>query len=406
MKNKLLLICQHFYPEMVSTGLHMTELAASLNNNFNIEIEVLCSYPSKKNFTNIETPGSYKNVKIIRKKSNGKEHGSVINRLLFGFSFFARVLSYLVLHQKKYTGFIITTNPPFLGLITVLLKKLFGKSYFLIVYDVYPDLAIKMGILKQDSLTAKLWNFITITILKNANRFSVIGRDMKRIILNKATGLETKSVLICNWSDAYHVKPIAIEENLFLKQYPQLKNKFLFVYSGNMGRTHNMENILALAKVFEPENDYMFLIIGGGAKFDKVTEESKGLKNVIVLPYQPFEMLPHVLSASTFCFVCLDKNFTGYSTPSKTYGIMAAGKPLIAFLSEDSEIGMTVKEAQCGLVVDENNCTQQLKQKIIQTVQTGEYRQMGDNALQTFNAHYTLEIAAEKYYDVFKNTFK
>ena len=270
MKNKLLLICQHFYPEMVSTGLHMTELATSLNSNFNIEIEVLCSYPSKKDFTDKEIADSYKNVNIIRKKSNGKEHGSVINRLLFGFSFFARVLTYIIFHQKKYAGFIITTNPPFLGLTTVLLKRLFGKPYFLIVYDVYPDLAIKMGILKQKSLTAKLWNFITITILKNANRFSVIGRDMERIILNKARGLEAKSVLICNWSDPGHVKPIAVAENIFLKQYPKLKNKFLFVYSGNMGRTHNMEDILILAKVFETENDYIFLIIGGGAKFDKV----------------------------------------------------------------------------------------------------------------------------------------
>src|SRR6266542_2427590 len=124
MKKKLLLICQHFYPEMVSTGLHMTELATSVNNNFdNIEIEVLCSYPSKKTFTDKKITAKYKNVNIIRKRSNGEEHGSVINRLLFGFSFFVRVLSYLVFNQKKYAGFIITTNPPFLGLATVLFKK-------------------------------------------------------------------------------------------------------------------------------------------------------------------------------------------------------------------------------------------------------------------------------------------
>ncbi len=407
MKKKLLLICQHFYPEMVSTGLHMTELATSVNNNFgDIEIEVLCSYPSKKTYTDKEITARYKNVNIIRKRSNGEEHGSVINRLLFGFSFFVRVLGYLVFNQKKYAGFIITTNPPFLGLTTVLLKKFFSKPYFLIVYDVYPDLAIRMGILKQDSLATKMWSFITISILKNANGFSVIGRDMERIILSKAKGLETKSVLICNWSDANHIKPGAAEENLFLLQYPQLKNKFLFVYSGNIGRTHNMEDILALAKTFEKESDYVFLVIGGGAKFNKVKEESKILKNVMVLPYQPFELLPHVLSASTFCLVCLDKNFTGYSVPSKTYGIMAAGKPVIAFLAENSEIGIAIKEAQCGFVVNSNNGVyNKLKQEIIQTIQTGEYKKMGNNAFQNFKKHYTLEIASEKYYNAFKNIF-
>jgi glycosyltransferase involved in cell wall biosynthesis len=406
MKKKLLLICQNFYPEMISTGLFMTELATSVNNNFDdIEIEVLCSYPSKKTFTDKEIINNYKNVHIIRKRSNGKEHGSVFGRLLFALSFFLRVLRYLVLHQKKYAGFIITTNPPFLGLATVPIKKFFKKPYFLIVHDVYPDLAVKMGILKQGSLTTKIWNSITVSILKNANRFSVIGRDMERIILAKAEGLKTKSVLIFNWSDANHVKPIAAEENLFLKQYSELKNKFLFVYSGNLGRTHNIEDILALAKVFETENDCVFLIIGGGAKFNKVKEEAGLLKNVMVLPYQSFELLPHVLSASAFCFVCLDKNFTGYSVPSKTYGIMAAGKPLIAFLAEDSEIGMAVKEAQCGFVINNNNGIYKLKQEILQAIQTGEHKKMGNNAFQSFKEHYTLEIASEKYYNAFKNTF-
>ena len=89
MKKKLLLICQNFYPEMISTGLLMTQLAISINNGFDdIEIEVLCSYPSKKTFTDKEITDRYKNVTILRKRSNGKEYGSVINRLLFGFSFF------------------------------------------------------------------------------------------------------------------------------------------------------------------------------------------------------------------------------------------------------------------------------------------------------------------------------
>jgi glycosyltransferase involved in cell wall biosynthesis len=163
-----------------------------------------------------------------------------------------------------------------------------------------------------------------------------------------------------------------------------------------------VEDVLALANAFETEKDYIFLIVGSGAKFNKVKEESERLQNVIVLPYQPFELLPHVLNASTFCFVCLHGNFTGYSTQSKTYGIMAAGKPLIAFLSEDSEIGMAVKEAQCGFVVSKNGCIKKLKQEILQTIQTGEYKKMGVNALQNFKAHYTLQIAAGKYYNAFK----
>lgn len=405
MKKKLLLICQHFYPEMVSTGLHMTELSTSINNSFDdIEIEVLRSYPSKKTFTDNEIENNYKNVNIIRKRSNGEEHGSIFNRLLFASSFFFRVFHYLLLHKKKYAGYIITTNPPFLGLATVVVKKIFQKPYFLIVYDVYPDVAVEMGILKKDSLTARLWNFITLTILKNARGISVIGRDMEKIILSKAKCISSKTFFICNWSDADHVKPIPADENHFLRQHPELENKLLLVYSGNMSRTHNMEDIFMLAKEFESEKNCLFLIIGGGAKFNESQERAKGTTNVIVLSYQPFELLPHILSASTFCIVCLDKKFTGYSVPSKSYGIMAAGKPLIAFLSKDSEIGLTIQEAGCGFIIDNDLC--ELRKMILYSIETGECKRMGEKSLEYFKSCYTLEIAARKYYNAFQKTFQ
>ena len=402
MKKKLLLICQHFYPEMVSTGLHMTELATYINNHYgDIEIEVLCSYPSKNIFKETDVASEYNGVRIIRKKSIGKEHGSVISRLLYGVSFFMRVLGYLLLHQKKYAGFIITTNPPFLGITTVLVKKIFRKPFFLIVYDVYPDVAVKLGILKANSLITKLWSFITVSILKNAKAFAVIGRDMERIVVSKAKNIQEKSVLIYNWSDGQHVKPGDAGENLFLQQHPELKDKQLFIYSGNMGRTHNMEDILAFAKECSGEKFFHFLIIGGGAKFKAMHEAANELSNITVLPYQPYELLPHLLSAATFCLVCLDKDFTGYSVPSKTYGIMAAGKPVIAFLAADSEIGLAVHETGCGFVISDNNM-RPLKEKVWNALQTGEYMKMGERALKSFTEKYTLQIAAEKYYEAFK----
>lgn len=402
MKNKLLLICQHFYPEMVSTGLHMTELATYINNHYDdVEIEVLCSHPSKNTFTDKDLPSVYKNVNIIRKKSNGKEHGGVLSRLVFGVSFFLRVFFFLISNHKKYKGFIITTNPPFLGLATIFLKKIFSKPYFLIVYDVYPDIAVKLGLLSKNSLITKCWSFVTTSILKNAAAFSVIGRDMEKIILNKADGLNNKSVLIYNWSDAEHVKPIPKEENLFLQQHPQLKDKYLFVYSGNMGRTHNMHDILALAKECKTEKDYHFLIIGGGAKFEEVKTQSTGEENITVLPYQPFEILPHVLSASTYCLVCLEKEFTGYSVPSKTYSVMAASKPIIAFLAKDSEIGLAVEEAHCGFVIEDSKSASSLKEEIKASIASGRVGEMGNNALIFFRENYTLEISAGKYYEAF-----
>ena len=113
-------------------------------------------------------------------------------------------------------------------------------------------------------------------------------------------------------------------------------------------------------------------------------------------------MLPHVLNAATFCLVCLEKEFTGYSVPSKTYSVMAASKPIIAFLAMDSEIGMAVTEARCGFVIDDSNSSSALKREIITAIETGTVNEIGKNALSFFTKNYTLDISAEKYYGVFK----
>lgn len=406
MKQRLLLICQHFYPEMVSTGLHMTELAVALQNTYtDFDIEVLCSYPSKNTFTGESITDRYRNVTIIRKRSNGKEHGGVLSRLLFSLSFFLRVCAYLLLHHNKYRGFIITTNPPFLGLATVLMKKLFGKRYLLIVYDIYPDIAVKMGILKAHSIITRLWNIVTRNILQHATTLSVIGRDMEKIIAAKLQQHNKKSVLIHNWADATHVKPIAPADNLFLQQHPELQHKILFVYSGNMGRTHNMEDIVALANACKEDDTIRFVIIGGGAKYEQMKQAAVTAQNILALPYQPFALLPHVLSASTFCLVCLDKAFTGYSVPSKTYGIMAAGKPVIAFLDAESEIGMAITESECGFVISPGTDPAKVLGQIRGALDSGAYIQMGMRARAAFDTSYTLTIAAEKYHAALTSTF-
>lgn len=397
--NRLLLICQHYYPEMVSTGLHMTELSTSLQQAFEkeYEIEVLCSYPSIKGFENENIKNEYKGVRIKRIPHLGKQHGGILSRLFFSLSFMLGVFRYLITHQKKYKGFIITTNPPFLGLITLIIKKIFQKPYFLIVYDVYPEIAVKLEVLKENSIITKFWSWASKLILLGADQFSVIGRDMESLILAKSPKLKRKSNLIANWADSAEMKKISPLENKFLQQNPELLNKTLLTYSGNMGRTHNVEDILKIADCLRSYDDIVFLIIGGGAKFEKMRDLSESFNNVIVMPYQPFEMVPHVLNASKASIVCLDDEFMGYSVPSKTYSILAVAKPVIALLNAKSEIGLVINEAKCGLVFSDGFTPSSAANTIVDSLKNGQFELWGNNARNEFFNNYTLDIATAKY---------
>ena len=131
MKNKrLLLICQHFYPEMISTGMHMTELSSRLYE-FDWDITVYCAKPSwgrdDSNHNNNAKDIIYEGVKIHRVNTLGNQQSSLIARGLFAFTFLLSVCWELFRHIKDYPVIMVTTNPPFIGLVGWVFAKLFNK---------------------------------------------------------------------------------------------------------------------------------------------------------------------------------------------------------------------------------------------------------------------------------------
>ncbi|MGB0383255.1 MAG: glycosyltransferase [Ardenticatenaceae bacterium] len=146
----------------------------------------------------------------------------------------------------------------------------------------------------------------------------------------------------------------------------------------------------------------LFQFIGEGAKraFLCAMSQEMGLNNVQFLPYQPFEKLAHVLSAADLAVVCLESACTGVSVPSKTYGIMAAGRPILAFMEPESEIGQVIEETECGFVL--SNPTGKEVATLIREVmnQPQRLRAMGCNGYDAFRQKYTLARAVERY-DVF-----
>jgi glycosyltransferase involved in cell wall biosynthesis len=158
--------------------------------------------------------------------------------------------------------------------------------------------------------------------------------------------------VIHNWVPISHVRPIPRHQNALRVEWA-LSDRFVVGYSGNMGRAHEFDTILAAAEVLQNDPTVTFLLIGGGAHRERVEREieSRGLRNVLLKPYQPVERLAHSLSAPDMHVVTLRPEMEGCIVPSKFYGVLAAGRPLVFIGRPDGEIGRLVTAHACGFAV-------------------------------------------------------
>ena len=407
MNKKILLLCQHFYPEMVSTGMHMTELSEALTRK-GVNITVFCAPPvyEIENWNEgIPKTLKYKEIDIKRARTLGKHKAGVLNRLLFALTYMIQTFFYAWKERKFFDGILVGTNPPFLGIVTLIMKKIFGVEYVVIVYDVYPEYANNLGILKKDSLISKIWFWTTKSILRNAKANITIGRDMQKLIDSKTNDFDVSNVIIPNWSDENVIKPQENKLNSFRDELG-INNELMILYSGTMNKSHNLEPLLDVAELLKDEPIY-FVFVGEGSNKDNLIKLSKDkeLTKILFLPFQPKSKLPDVLGSCDISVVCLNKKWTGISVPSKTYGIMAAGRPVMAFMDKKSEIGLTINENNCGLVF-ENPTPKEIVEYLLKFERNRDLlNEMGENSYKAFMNNYTLDKSSEQYLNLIKEKF-
>jgi glycosyltransferase involved in cell wall biosynthesis len=405
---KIALLCQHFYPEMISTGMHMTELAQALTRQ-GWQVTVYCAQPSLKlDGHNEAVPREmlHDGIRIVRLAACGSHGGGLAARLLFAVTYLLAAAWRMLVDGRQFAGLVITTNPPFLGLVGRLVRLVLGKPYVLIVYDVYPEIVVRLGILGASNPVVWLWRQVSRCILRGAAANVVIGRDMAEIIGQKLRAAEAKRMhLIPNWSDDRVVKPVAADENRFRREHVP-HGKLVVQYSGRMGSTHNLEPLIEAAEILADRNVW-FQFIGDGAKKKRLEAlvRQKGLPNVQFLPYQPLENLCEVLSAADLAVVCLESLYTGLSVPSKTYGVMASGVPILAFLDPASEIGRTIAENDCGVILSDPTGRQVAETIERLMAQPGRLAEMGARGYRTFKRQYTLEHAGRRYSELLAHSF-
>jgi len=245
---------------------------------------------------------------------------------------------------------LIVTNPPWTMLAAPLVKRLFGVRYALLVYDIYPDVAERMGMLRAGGLVSRIWRRLSRNAMCAADVVITLGETMAATLgRHLKEGDDIAVEVVPNWADTEFICPMDKGDNPFAREHGLL-DKLVVTYSGAFGATHDTESIIAAAEMLQDRPEVHFMLIGGGTRREEVERmvAEKNLPNLTLLPLQPLEKLPLLLAAADCAIVCLDKGYEGVSVPSKTYPALAAGAALLAVSSKGTELDALIDRHECG----------------------------------------------------------
>lgn len=257
--------------------------------------------------------------------------------------------------------FVLTvTNPPIMPHVALALHGFRGNRYGIIFWDIYPDHLIQSGILSRGNPVCRLWRLANRMAMSKADVTITIGDRMAQSLRSQLGSLEdrTEIIVIENFVDVGHIRPIPKEENPFAQEHGQM-GRITVLYAGNMGATHGLDNLVAAAGLLKNRNDISFLLVGSGLGRNKLEKEiaRRSLENIKIIDKQPWNLFPSVIAAGDIAVVSQALGTEHLSVPSKTYTAMAAGCAILAITSPDSDLGRLVSGTGIGKVVANNDPT-------------------------------------------------
>lgn len=319
------------------------------------------------------------------------------------FALFYLLATFRVLTLKKPDVVICYTTPPFIALVGLLCKWLRGSRAVYWVMDLYPDLPIACGVMKEKALPTRLFERLNRFLLKHSDVDVVLGRCMQDRVLSKGTPA-SKVVHIPVWSDLAPPASSPSEPppegggrsapNPFRAAWNPT-NACLVMYSGNFGLGHDAATICDAMLRLKDEPDIRFVFVGGGKRRKEVESfiAQHHLTNAAYRDYVPREQLNDSLAAADLHLISLKEGVEGIMVPSKLFGIMAIARPSIFVGHPTSEIARLLAESDSGLTVREGQ-GEALANAIRDLARDPQRREhMGRNAAASLAGHYDMQTA-------------
>lgn len=349
---KLVVLTPHFTPDVAPTGAVVTQIVEQLAGRGH-RIDVVTSLPWYRDHSvepgyggrllrREDTPWG----QIVRIHPFPASDKRDIARRAASFLGFSVVAALVGARGGRADGVLAVSPPLTLGLDGWAIAKARGSVFVFNVQDVYPDVAVDLGVLKNPAMVSAARRLERLCYSR-ADSVTVLSEDIKENLAHKVGS--SKIEVIPNFVDTERIKP-APPQNDYRREHG-LEGKTVVMYAGNVGLSQSLDLLLEAAAALEYERDLVFVVNGQGAALGDLRRKAGGLPNVRFVEAQPLGRLPQVLAAGDIHVVPLKKGLASSSVPSKTYSIMAAGRPIVASVDPGSEVARVLEISGGGISV-------------------------------------------------------
>ncbi|OAZ03083.1 glycosyltransferase family 4 protein [Flavobacterium succinicans] len=339
------IISELFYPDEVSTAQILTDIATKISEKQRVSI-LAGPVGYEKSYHSANGKLS-EEIVIHRVSLPNFDKNNLLQRFLKLIFLTIKMSFFMFKNIKDGDRVIQVTNPIFLILTTAILRNLKKIKLEFLVHDVYPENMIPAGMIKKDSFKYSFLSFFFNKAFIQADRLIVLGEDMKQLMLLKTNQENQVIDVIPNWADDFIYPDRIFDKSDYLNQ--NVEGKIVLGFAGNIGRLQGVVEFISIFKKATNPN-LVLTIIGDGAiknEIEAMIEHDK-ISNVIVLGSKPRNEQLQFLNACDIGLITLKKGMKGLGVPSKTYNIMAAGKPILFIGDLGSEIDNYVKKYDCG----------------------------------------------------------
>jgi len=380
-------ICQVFHPDAQSTSQLLSGVLADVAASGH-RVTVWSGYPGLHGGTPPANRETWRGLEIRRMGWRASVKKSAVSRALSYLSFTLAVWLRLVFGRGG-RHVLAVTNPPFMPVVVWLASVLRGHRCKYMLQDIYPEGLTAVGRLRSGSFVDCLWHALNRRAFAAAVDVWVLGRDMAALVQNDYGVPASRIRIVPHWSPVEEPVRPAGETRLWARL--GFGERFVVQYSGNMGLWHDLDTIVRAAARLRERDDIRFLFIGAGMRqaAAEALARELSLTNVTWLPYQDRENLSDALACCDVALISQRAGLSGVAVPCKLYGILAAGRAIVAQVPADSEVALTVTEEACGVVVAPGDAAALVDRITALAGDRTSVQRMGARARAGYEAHYT-----------------
>ncbi len=390
---KIIFLNRFFAPDHAATSQLLTDLAFDLASR-GAQVHVITSRQRYDNpLANLPGEQEISGVQIHRIWTSAFGRHFLPGRAIDYLTFHLEAARHLFRLAKRGDLVVVMTDPPLLSVTLLPVIQVRGALLITWNQDLFPEVAAALGLRGLGKRGVRILKWLRNRSWHQATHNVVLGSRMAERLRQEGIPAD-KIRLIHNWSDGQAITPIAAEENP-LRQEWGLAPFFVVGYSGNLGRAHEVDTLLAAAESLQHRPEIRFLFIGGGAGQTRLIEEIKArsLANIQFKPYQPREKLAYSLSVPDLHWISLWPSLEGLVVPSKVYGVLAAGRATLCIGDLNGEIPEMVRAGGCGVTCRIGESQAVARQIVAWADDRAGCRQQGQAARHLFETRFDRSMA-------------